>query len=166
MLHNVVTLPVNGVIYTSAAVDLAGNVLWYAATPPNRTEVGGNYWGTIAGTDPYVGGIAEFDLAGNVVVQTTVGAVNEQLITRGDRPITALHHEVRRLTTPNGAPPSGNIMSIGATEQVTTTAQGGTVAVPVDVMGDEIIVMDSNFNVRLDLGRLQFPRYQPHGNPE
>ena len=147
VLHNTASLPVNGKIYSNAATDLAGNVLWYSAVAPNRTEVGGNYWGTIAGSDPYVAGIAEFDLAGNVVVQTTVGAVSEQLVTLGARPITAMHHEVRRMTTPNGAPPAGNILTIGATDQATTTAQGGTVAVPVDVMGDEIIVMDSNFNV-------------------
>ena len=65
----------------------------------------------------------------------------------GKRPITAMHHEVRRIITPTGAAPGGYILTLGSTEQITTTAQGGTVAIPVDVMGDEIIVMDQNFNV-------------------
>ena len=147
VLHNVVTIPVNGHIYTSAAVDLAGNILWYTSTPPARTEVGGNSWGFIPGNDNYVAGIAELDLAGNIVLQTTVGAVNEQLAVLGARPITAMHHEVRRITTPNGLPPSGYILTIGSTEQICTDCQGGTPQNPVDVMGDEIIVMDQNMNV-------------------
>ncbi len=148
VVHNVVTLPVNGHILTSVAADLAGNVIWYAPIPPTRTEVGGNQWGFVPGSDPYLAGIAESDLAGNIVVQTTVGAVNEQLVAMGKRPITALHHEVRRIITPTGAAPGGYIVALGASEQVTTTAQGGTTQVPVDVMGDQIIVMDQNFNVK------------------
>ena len=147
VLHNVVTIPVNGTIYTSAATDLAGNVLWYAANAPTRTEVGGNYWAFVGGTDPYIAGIAEYDLAGNVVVQTTVGAVDEQLVAAGKRPVTSFHHEVRRITTPNGAAPAGNVLTIGAPEYICTNCQGGTPQVPVDVIGDMIIVLDSNMNL-------------------
>ncbi len=146
-LHNVVTIPVNGHVYTSAAVDLAGNILWYTSTPPARTEVGGNSWGFVPGQDQYVAGIAELDLAGNVVTQTTVGAINEQLAALGARPITATHHEVRRMTTPNGAAPGGYILTIGSTEQICTDCQGGTPQNPVDVLGDEILVLDQNMNV-------------------
>ena len=54
VLYSIVTLPVGGHILTSAAVDLAGNVVWYSApqagapsVPPVRTETGGNYWGFV-----------------------------------------------------------------------------------------------------------------------
>ncbi len=147
VLHSVVTIPVNSHVYASAATDLAGNVLWYSSLPPIRTEVGGNYLGFVTGTDDYVQGIREADLAGNPVLETTVGAINEQLVQRGARPITAMHHEVRRITTPNGLPPGGYIVTIGSTERVSTTAQGGTVGTPVDIIGDEIIVLDTNMNV-------------------
>ena len=73
VVHNVVTLPVNGHILTSVAADLAGNIIWYAPIPPTRTEVGGNYWGFVPGQDPYVAGIAESDLAGNIVVSNHGG---------------------------------------------------------------------------------------------
>ena len=48
VLYSIVTIPVNGTIYASAATDLAGNVLWYSTPiPPVRTENGGNYWGFV-----------------------------------------------------------------------------------------------------------------------
>jgi len=147
ILHNVITIPVNGHIYTSAATDLAGNILWYAPIPPTRTERGGNSWGFVPGADNYVQGIQESDLAGNPILMTTVGAINEQLTARGVRPITAMHHEVRRIYTPNGALPNGYILTIGSTEQVSTTAQGGTPQKPVDILGDMLIVLDQNMNV-------------------
>jgi len=150
VLHSVVTIPVNGHIQTSAAVDLAGNILWYSApVPPVRTETGGNYWGfsNPGSNDPYVNGIRESDPAGNPVLETTLGAINEQLAALGARPITSVHHEIRRVITPNGQPPHGDIMVIGNSEHICTDCQGGTPQNPVDVLGDQIIVMDSNMNV-------------------
>ncbi len=150
VLHSVITVPVNGHIYTSAAVDLAGNIVWYSdPVPPLRTETGGNYWGfsNPASDDPYVNGIRESDPANNPVIETTLGAINEQLAALGVRPITSVHHEVRRLITANGQPPHGDIMVIGNAEYVCTNCQGGTPQNPVDVLGDEIIVMDNNMNV-------------------
>lgn len=147
VLHSVVTIPVNGHIYTSAAVDLAGNILWYSTIPPVRTEIGGNILGFVPSMDPYTAGIAETDPAGNIVLQTTVGAVNEQLALLGARPITAMHHEVRRITTRNNLAPGGYILTLGSTEQVCTNCQGGTQQTPVDVLGDEVIVLDQNLNV-------------------
>ena len=150
VLHSVITTPVNGHILTSAAVDLAGNILWYSnPVPPIRTESGGNYWGfsNPASDDPYVRGIRESDPAGNPVLETTLGAINEQLASLGARPITNMHHEIRRLITPDGSPPHGDIMVIGNAEYICTNCQGGTPQNPVDVLGDEIIVMDHNMNV-------------------
>jgi arylsulfate sulfotransferase len=150
VLHSVVTVPVNGNIYSSAAVDLAGNILWYSApVPPVRTEPGGNYWGfsNPASDDPYLNGIRESDPAGNPVLETTLGAINDQLVAFGVPPITSVHHEIRRLITPDGSPPQGDIMVIGNTQYTCYNCQGGTQQNPVDVLGDEIIVMDHNMNV-------------------
>jgi len=156
LLQSVLTIPVNGHILTSAAVDLAGNVAWYAAAqagaasvPPVRTETGGNYWGFVnpSSTDLYVNGIRESDPAGNPILETTVGAINEQVVARGGRPINSVHHEVRRLTTPGAVAPHGYIMVLANSEYVCTNCQGGTPANPVDLIGDQIIVMDSNMNV-------------------
>ncbi len=147
VLHSVVTIPVNGSILAAAATDLAGNVLWYSSLPPIRTEPNGNYWGFVNGPDDYTQGIHENDLAGNPVLQTTVGDVNDQLQAMGARKITAFHHEVRRIIRPNGQAPNGYILTLGSTEQVSNSAQGGTPTNPVDIMGDEIIVLDQNLNV-------------------
>ena len=146
-LHSVVPIPVHGEVYTSAAVDLAGNILWYGLLGPVRTEPGGNSWGFLGGNDTYVAGIQEVDLAGNPVLETTVGAVNEQLAVLGIRPITGLHHEARLITTPDGSGPNGYILALGSAEQICTDCQGGTPQNPVDVLGDEIIVLDQNLNV-------------------
>ncbi len=147
VLHSPVAIPVNGHVYTSATTDLAGNILWYSVLGPIRTEVGGNSWGFLGGDDTYVAGIREVDLAGNPVLETTVGAVNEQLAALGVRPITGMHHEVRRITTPDGQPPSGYILVLASAEQICTDCQGGTPDNPVDVLGDEILVLDQNLNV-------------------
>ena len=157
VLYSIVTLPdKNGHIETSSAVDLAGNVVWYAApqagapsVPPVRTETGGNYLGfsNPGSTDLYLNGFRESDPAGNPILETTVGAINEQLVAFGVPPITSIHHEVRRLTTPNAAAPHGYLMVLGNTQYTCTDCQGGTQQNPTDVLGDEIIVMDNNMNV-------------------
>ena len=120
--------------------------------PPVRTETGGNYWGfsNPASNDPYLRGIRESDLAGNPILETTLGAVNEQLAARGAAPITNMHHEIRRITVPGGAPPHGYIMVIANSEHICTDCQGGTPQNPVDVLYDQIIVMDNNMNVVWD----------------
>ena len=153
VLYSVVTIPVNGKVYTSAATDLAGNVLWYSAVPPVRTEMGGNTWGfsNPSSTDIYVAGIRESDLAGNPVLETTVGAINEQLLAIGARPITSFHHEVRRITTPNGSGPNGYILVLANSEQVCggtmPNCQGSSSSNPVDVLGDQVLVLDQNMNL-------------------
>ena len=155
VLHSPITVPIGCGIPGAAATDLAGNILWYAAAqvgayvPPLRTEWGGNYWGfsNPASNDPYINGIRESDPAGNPILETTLGAINEQLAARGAPPITSVHHETRRLVAPGGQPPQGYIMVIGNSEYVCTDCQGGTPQNPVDLLYDQIIVMDNNMNV-------------------
>src|SRR5262249_46353487 len=87
VLYSIVAIPdQNGHIETSSAADLAGNIVWYSApqagapsVPPVRTETGGNYLGFNfpASNDVYVNGFRESDPAGNPILETTVGAINE-----------------------------------------------------------------------------------------
>jgi arylsulfate sulfotransferase len=157
VLYSIITTPdKNGHIESSSAVDLAGNVVWYSAAqagapsvPPVRTETGGNYLGfnLPASQDLYENGFRESDPAGNPILETSVGAINDQLVAFGVPPITSIHHEVRRLTTPNAGAPHGYLMVLGNTQYTCYDCQGGTQQNPTDVLGDEIIVMDNNMNV-------------------
>jgi len=137
----------------SAATDLAGRVLWYTTNvPPVRTQIGGRYLGTVGGNDPYLRGLREVDLAGNTTIETSVGDINEQLAAMGARPVTSIHHEVRRMYRPGGGAPNGYILALSSTEFVVTSAgQCGTAGgAPntCDVIGDQILVLDSNLNVK------------------
>ena len=60
--------------------------------------------------------------------------LNEQLIAKGYPPMNGLNgHEVRNL-------PDGNIVMIGQRIVVSTNAQGGTPAKPINIIGDEVVV--------------------------
>jgi hypothetical protein len=87
--------------------------------------------------DPTLQIIRKFDLAGNLLLETNAARVNEQLRALGKRAITAFHHEARTL-------PDGRIVALASVEQILTDVQGPG---PVDVIGDMIIVFDSNLNV-------------------
>ena len=152
ILHNTITIPVNGKLYTSAATDLAGNVLWYSTNgSPLRTEFDGSYWTNPPGTDVWNPGLRQVDLAGNTIVETTVGDVSQQLVAMGGRPITSFHHEARRIFRHDGAKPDGYILALGSTEFVVTSAGqcGTTGGAPntCDVIGDELLVLDENLNL-------------------
>lgn len=152
MLHNVITIPVNGKLLTSSATDLKGNVLWYSTNgQPTRTEFDGSYWAFPPGIDMWNPGLRQVDLAGNTIVETTVGDVNLQLAAMGKRPITTFHHEARRIFRRDGALPSGYVMVIASTEFVVTNAGqcGSTNGIPntCDVLADAIVVLDQNLNV-------------------
>ncbi len=139
-----------GTAYNVAATDLAGNYLWYA--PPvldliSRTEVGGKLFAiqtptiTQSNPQPYAQQLLEIDLVGNQLLNTNAEIVSEQLAAHGKHPITSFSHEVRRL-------PGGDILLIGAEERLIANANqcGSTNGVPntCDVLGDEIIVLNSN----------------------
>lgn len=124
------------------ATDLNGNVVWYF--PGNlsfltRPEPGGYFFGIIqdpAGdTSRQI--LREFDLTGMTVLETNAARVNEQLVALGKPPISAFHHEARRL-------PDGKVLVLGSVEQILTDVQGPG---PVDVLGDMIIVMSPDLEV-------------------
>jgi arylsulfate sulfotransferase len=130
------------IITNSLATDLNGNLVWYYpgnVTFITRPEPGGYFFGIIENQagDQSQQIVREFDLTGMTVLETNAARVNEQLAAMGMRPISAFHHEARQL-------PDGRILVLAAVEQILANVQGPD---PVDVLGDMIIVLDSNLQV-------------------
>jgi hypothetical protein len=124
------------------ATDFAGNVVWYVANGISvltRSDPGGYFWGILEDStlDQASQAIRKFNLTGMTVLETNAARVSEQLAAMGRRPISGFHHEVRTLT-------DGRIAALATVEQVLTDVQGPG---DVDVLGDMIIVFDSNLNV-------------------
>ena len=139
-----------GTIFNVAATDLAGNYLWYAPQVLDlvgRTEAGGKIFViqtpafVQSNPQPYAQQMLEIDLVGDQLINTNAEILSEQLAAHGKHPITAFSHEARRL-------PGGGILVIGTEERLIANANqcGSTGGVPntCDVLGDEIIVLDSN----------------------
>jgi hypothetical protein len=130
------------------ATDLSGRVVWYydvsqaglTHTYPGQSLVPG---GTLLllGVDQYapktgtLDVLREIDLAGNVLRETNIDAVNTQLAARGLNPVFSFTHDVQRL-------PNGQTAVIGSTERTVTI--NGT---PTDYVGMSIVVLDDNFQV-------------------
>lgn len=130
------------------ATDLSGRVVWYydvsqsglTHTYPGQSLVSG---GTVLllGVDRYAASpgtlddLREIDLAGDVVRETNVDAVNAQLTAQGYHPIFSFTHDVERL-------PNGQTAVIGSTERIVNI--NGT---PTEYVGMTIIVLDKNFQV-------------------
>jgi len=147
-------VPRTGTHYSIAATDLFGNYLWYLPYPvsfaPHNEPGGGVLILQTAQQNPtvpapYTQIVREVDLAGNTVVETNAEIVSEQLVAMGRRPINGFHHEARRL-------PNGNLLLMSANEELVTNANqcGSTGGVPntCDVIGDEVIVLDSNLQLQ------------------
>src|SRR5262249_43913145 len=130
------------------ATDLNGRVVWYydvsqsgfTRTYPGQSLAPG---GTVLvlGVDRYapkpgtLDVLREIDLAGNVVRETNIDAVNSQLTPLGLNPIFSFTHDVQRL-------PNGQTAVIGSTER--TIDINGT---PTDYVGMSIVVLDGNLQV-------------------
>ncbi len=71
------------------------------------------------------------------MAETNAARVSEQLVALGRRPINAFHHEARPL-------PGGGILVLADNEEILTNVQGPG---PVDVIGDEILVLDENLQL-------------------
>jgi len=130
------------IMTNSLATDLNGNLVWYYpgdVTFITRPEAGGYFFGIVENQagDQSQQIVREFDLTGMTVLETNAARINEQLAVMGKRPISAFHHEARRL-------PDGRILVLGAVEQILTDVQGPG---PVDVLGDMIVVTDPNLQV-------------------
>jgi hypothetical protein len=146
-------------IPSAFATDLNGNVIWYlpAYTPgetgyTTRVFPGGYFTGSMddrttncPGTTRHCGDhrfFREFDLGGHIIRETNFTALNIHVNAwrkaEGKTPVhlTFFSHEGTQL-------PNGDIATIVTDERVADQGQG-----PVDVLGDTVVVFDSNFNLK------------------
>ena len=131
------------VFASQLATDLAGRVIWYYPSAPlsfmTRPAGNGTFFGILQDPqgDPWKQVVREFNLLGLTLRETNAGRVNEQLKAMGKRAINSFHHDALRL-------PDGNIAVLAGVEQILTGVQDPGA---VDVLGDMVVVLDSNLNV-------------------
>ena len=127
--------------FGGTATDLAGNVIWYTPVPTfmARMDPGGYFYSY--GGAGLTGTVTQYDLAGNAMLQTNLEILNEQLAAKGYPTMTGFNaHEARHL-------PNGDLLLLGSRDVVSTSAQGGTPANPVDIVGDMVLVLDHNLQL-------------------
>ncbi len=133
--------PIGGLPY---ATDTSGYPIWYLPISNGlpisffeRPIDGGTFF--VVTYDGVVNAnhlLGEYDLAGNLVRETNYAAISQQLVARGADPITTIHHDAIRL-------PDGGTAFIASSEKVADQGSG-----PVDVLGDQIIVVDANLQLK------------------
>ncbi|MGC9947127.1 MAG: aryl-sulfate sulfotransferase [Bryobacteraceae bacterium] len=155
--------------YPYVATDLSGNIMWYYYPPyhppksmPTRTFANGfladQYgpaWNPEAQTYQV---LRQFDWAGNIIKETNIGILQQQLLALGDpdaQPcntvpspppvgsacIGIFHHDAIE-TLPNGY----TAALVDVEKIFPPGTQGDTSGLPVDIMGDAIVVLDQNWN--------------------
>jgi len=156
--------------YFPAAIDLSGNILWYylsfdsTQTLLTRPLPNGNFLSIEKGPawNPSITQgqlLRQIDLAGNVVRETNTGAVQQELLAMnaadaqacdavpkpaaiGAACLGGFHHDAIQ-TLPNGY--SAVIADIEKIYPPGT--QGDTTGLPVDIVGDMLVVLDANWQV-------------------
>jgi hypothetical protein len=138
--------PLGGEGFSPVAADLEGQVVWYHKPFQangsdfklvTRWNDGGTFFAIAAIIASDRLALREVDLAGNTVRETNSRRVGEMLKARGQDIITFIHREARLL-------PDGRIALIGSVERVLVDVQGPG---PVDVLGNEIVVLDKNMQL-------------------
>lgn len=129
-------------LYPPLATDLKGNVLWYYRDPESPTTPQSLYLTRPVGGGTFLmlhinGALREVDLAGNIVRETNASRISEQLLALKTDTVSWLSHEALRL-------PNGHTLTLGSAERILTNVQGPGA---VDVVGDVIIDLDTNFQV-------------------
>jgi arylsulfate sulfotransferase len=171
ILHNPITFGV-GSVYPDVATDLSGRIIWYYE--PNDTtksdvltrplQGGGNItiqddvaWNPNVTQEQF---LRQIDLAGNIVRETNMGVIQQELLAKGavnggpctgftsPPPVGAacagsFHHDAIQ-TLPNGW--TAALLDIERIFPAGT--QGDTSGLLVDIIGDMIIVMDTNWQVQ------------------
>ena len=84
--------------------------------------------------------VKEINLAGATLDSITDDSANAQLAKLGQQPIIDFNHEAMRL-------PNGYTAVIAHNEALFTNEQGGTPQDPVDIMGDEVLVLDTDWRI-------------------
>jgi arylsulfate sulfotransferase len=137
------------------AADLQGRVIWYLRSADLITRVlpGGRFLalgdGSNSVNQAHDGQVLrEMDLAGNVLRETNIGRLAEQLESRGIHSdcfkngrecVSGFHHEAIRL-------PNGHTLAVAGYERMMPSGTQGS-KMPVDVLGDMIIDLDEDFQV-------------------
>jgi len=137
------------------ATDLQGRVIWYLRSGDFMTRVlpGGRFL-VLADGQNTVNAILrnqvlrELDLAGNIIRETNVGRVAEQLESRGIHSdckkggkecVSGFHHEAIAL-------PNGHFLAVAGLERMMPAGTQGSKE-PVDILGDLIIELDEELQV-------------------
>jgi hypothetical protein len=168
ILHNCIQLT-GSVHYPDVATDLHGNIMWYY-DPNDSTHIsiltrplpGGAFlaiedgvaWNPAARFSQY---LHQIDLAGNIVRETNTGIIQQQLLALGATDggpcsaiaspppvgsacLGAFHHDAIQ-TLPNG-----QMALIADIEKIFPPGtQGKSGSLPVDIVGDMFVVLDSNW---------------------
>jgi hypothetical protein len=171
LLHNMIQFG-GEATYPDVATDLTGNIIWYYY-PDDRTHgnvltrplQGGGLismqddvsWNPNATQEQL---LRQVDLAGNIVRETNMGIIQQELLALGSvngGPCTTLpspppvgsacagafHHDAIQ-TLPNG----WTAALLDVEKVFPAGTQGDTSGLPVDVIGDMIIVLDTNWQVQ------------------
>jgi len=170
MLHNLIEFGAT-TIYPDVATDLTGDIIWYYQADDlsdgdvlTRPLPGGGLltlqndtaWNPTVTKEQL---LRQIDLAGNVVRETNMGVIQQELLALGavdGGPCTALpspapigaactggfHHDAIQ-TLPNGW--TAALLDIEKIFPAGT--QGDTSGLPVDIIGDMIIVLNTNWQV-------------------
>ncbi len=147
------------------AIDLSGAPVWYYKDPtPNAVPLltkpvtGGtmlmitNGPNSIGGTVSADQVLREIDLAGNVIRETNASRLSEEVVLLSGLPssctlgstdcmVGAMHHEAVRLS-------NGHTLVLSDEEKIFTDGtQGSSPTNPVDIIGDIILDLDTNWQV-------------------
>jgi len=171
ILHNMIQLG-GGTVYPDVATDLSGNIIWYYYPSDlthgdvmTRPLQGGGFitMQDDVSWDPTVTKeqlLRQIDLAGNIVRETNMGIIQQQLTAMGavdggscrafpkPAPVGsacagAFHHDAIQ-TLPNG----WTAALLDVEKIFPAGTQGDTSGLPVDVIGDMIVVLDTNWQVK------------------
>ena len=157
--------------FPAVASDLSGNIIWYHYPSSSdhfeiltRPLAGGAFltiqddvaWNPASSSGQFLRAV---DLAGNIILETNTGAIQQQLLALGatdaqacnavPRPapvggacLNSFHHDAIRSL------PNGQTALLAAVEKIFPPGtQGDTTGLPVDIVGDMIIVLDANWQV-------------------
>jgi hypothetical protein len=171
VLHTFITFGTS-TVYPDTATDLAGNILWYySANDVSNSDIitrplpGGDNitiqddyaWDPTVSSQQF---LRQVDLAGNIVRETNMGVIQQELLAKGavdGGPCSAVHspppigaactgafHHDAIQTLPNG----WTAALIDIERIFPPGTQGDPSGLPVDIIGDMIIVMDTDWRVQ------------------